>query len=40
MVYCLWRYDNALSTGAFGKICIAVRRVLLGRLSQDQDRCP
>ena len=40
MVCCFWRYDDAFSTGAFGQVCIAIRRVLLGRLSQGQDRCP
>ena len=40
MVCCFWRSDDAFSTGAFGQVCIAVRRVLLGRLSQGQDRCP
>ena len=40
MVCYFWRSDNAFSTGAFGQVCIAVRRVLLGRLSQGQDRCP
>ena len=34
------RSDDAFSTGASRQVCIAVRRVLLGRLSQGQDRCP
>ena len=40
MVCCSWWSDDAFSTGAFGQVCIAVSRVLLGRLSQGQDRCP
>ena len=40
MVCYFWRSDNAFTNGAFGQVCIAVRRVLLGRLSQGQDRCP
>ena len=40
MVCCSWRSDNPLSTGAFRQVCIAVRRVLIRRLSQGQDWCP
>ena len=40
MVCCFRRSDNAFATGAFGQVCIAVRCVLLSRLSQGQDRCP
>jgi hypothetical protein len=34
------RSDRALSIPKAGQFCIAVRHMLLGRLSQGQDRCP
>jgi hypothetical protein len=40
MVCCCSRSDNAFSTNASRQVCIAIRCVLLGHLSQGQDRCP
>ena len=40
MVCYSWRSDRALSIPKAGQFCIAVRRMLLGRLFQGQDRCP
>ena len=40
MVCCCSRSDNAFSTDASRQVCIAIRCVLLGHLSQGQDRCP
>ena len=40
MVCCCLRSDNAFSTDASRQVCIAIRCVLLGHLSQGKDRCP
>ena len=40
MVCCCSRSDNAFSTDASRQVCIAIRCVLLGHLSQGKDRCP